>query len=109
MGVEYRDYYKILGVDRKADDKTIKSAYRKRGLDAALFARCLRAMLRIGFEVRLTVLPDGAAPEDEVTVVVTRSTARARGLDEGSKVWLSANLGAGIIPPGASEPEKVTA
>ena len=29
MTVEYRDYYKILGVDRKADDKTIKSAYRK--------------------------------------------------------------------------------
>jgi DnaJ-class molecular chaperone len=29
MAVEYRDYYKILGVDRKADDKTIKAAYRK--------------------------------------------------------------------------------
>ena len=29
MAVEYRDYYKILGVDRKADDKTIKSAYRR--------------------------------------------------------------------------------
>lgn len=29
MTVEYRDYYKILGVDRKADEKTIKSAYRK--------------------------------------------------------------------------------
>src|SRR6185295_10640251 len=29
MAVEYRDYYRILGVDRTADDKTIKSAYRK--------------------------------------------------------------------------------
>ena len=29
MAVEYRDYYAILGVDRKADDKTIKSAYRR--------------------------------------------------------------------------------
>ena len=29
MAVEYRDYYAILGVDRKADDKAIKSAYRK--------------------------------------------------------------------------------
>ena len=29
MAVEYKDYYKILGVDRKADPKTIKSAYRK--------------------------------------------------------------------------------
>src|SRR3954469_8910994 len=29
MAVEFRDYYKILGVDRKADDASIKSAYRK--------------------------------------------------------------------------------
>jgi DnaJ-class molecular chaperone len=29
MALEYKDYYKILGVDRKADEKVIKSAYRK--------------------------------------------------------------------------------
>jgi DnaJ-class molecular chaperone len=29
VAVEYRDYYKILGVGRKADAKAIKSAYRK--------------------------------------------------------------------------------
>src|SRR5438874_2282269 len=29
MAVEFKDYYRILGVDRGADDKTIKSAYRK--------------------------------------------------------------------------------
>ena len=29
MAVEYKDYYKLLGVDRKADDKAIKSAYRR--------------------------------------------------------------------------------
>jgi DnaJ-class molecular chaperone len=29
MGVEFRDYYAILGVARSADDKTIKSAYRR--------------------------------------------------------------------------------
>jgi len=29
MAVEFKDYYKILGVDRGADDKTIKSAYRR--------------------------------------------------------------------------------
>ncbi|HET9492475.1 MAG TPA: DnaJ C-terminal domain-containing protein [Methylomirabilota bacterium] len=29
MAVEFKDYYKILGVDRKADDKAIKSAYRR--------------------------------------------------------------------------------
>ena len=29
MGVEFKDYYRVLGVGRKADEKTIKSAYRK--------------------------------------------------------------------------------
>jgi DnaJ-class molecular chaperone len=29
MAVDFKDYYKILGVDRKAGDKTIKSAYRR--------------------------------------------------------------------------------
>src|SRR5260370_1265482 len=29
MAVEFKDYYRILGVDRVADEKTIKSAYRK--------------------------------------------------------------------------------
>ncbi len=29
MAVDFKDYYRILGVDRNADDKTIKSAYRR--------------------------------------------------------------------------------
>src|SRR5438105_15853515 len=29
MAVEFKDYYRNLGVDRSADDKAIKSAYRK--------------------------------------------------------------------------------
>ena len=29
MGMEYKDYYRILGVDRNADTKTIKQAYRR--------------------------------------------------------------------------------
>ncbi|WP_300933838.1 DnaJ domain-containing protein, partial [uncultured Duncaniella sp.] len=27
-----RDYYEVLGVDKKADEKTIKSAYRKKAI-----------------------------------------------------------------------------
>src|SRR5436309_3018738 len=29
MSVKFKDYYRILGVDRNADDKTLKSAYRR--------------------------------------------------------------------------------
>jgi DnaJ-class molecular chaperone len=29
MAVDFKDYYRILGVDRKADGKTLKSAYRR--------------------------------------------------------------------------------
>jgi sulfate transport system ATP-binding protein len=60
-------------------------------------------MLRVGFEVRLTVRPSAvrntgqvAAPgeDQEVSVVLTRSHARELGIDVGSKVWLAPNRGA---------------
>jgi sulfate/thiosulfate transport system ATP-binding protein len=58
-------------------------------------------MLRVGFEVRLTVRPttgrgagSSTGQEGDVTVVLTRSHARELGIDVGSKVWLSANRGA---------------
>jgi sulfate transport system ATP-binding protein len=65
-------------------------------------------LLRVGFEVRLTVRPiesahhaghDVAAPGegDDVTVVLTRSHARELGLDVGSKVWLAPNPGATVM------------
>ena len=47
-------------------------------------------MLRVGFESRLVVTVPGA----EVSVVLTRTHARALGLAEGSTVWLSAAAGA---------------
>jgi sulfate transport system ATP-binding protein len=52
-------------------------------------------MLRIGFEVRLTVLTvDG----DEVSVVLTRTHARNLGLAEGVTVWITPATGATVIP-----------
>jgi len=49
-------------------------------------------VLRVGFEVRVTVVPDpviGAAPAPEVNVVMSRAHQRSLGLEEGAKVWLS--------------------
>ena len=48
-------------------------------------------LLRIGFEVRLTVRPDHAEPgSQEVNVVMSRSHQRSIGVSEGARVWLSA-------------------
>ena len=52
-------------------------------------------MVRIGFEVRLTVL---TIEGDEVSVVVTRTHARSYGVAEGSTVWLTPAVGATVIP-----------
>jgi sulfate/thiosulfate transport system ATP-binding protein len=52
-------------------------------------------LLRIGFEVRLTVLTVGG---EEVSVVMTRTHARALGLREGSTVWLTVASGATVVP-----------
>ena len=52
-------------------------------------------LLRVGFEVRVTVLTDAG---QEVLVVLTRTHARALGLEEGSTVWLTAAAGATTVP-----------
>ena len=58
-------------------------------------------MLRVGFEVRLTVLTiDG----QDVSVTLTRTHARALGLEEGATVWLTPAAGSNTVPritPGA--------
>jgi sulfate/thiosulfate transport system ATP-binding protein len=65
-------------------------------------------MLRVGFEVRLTVRPadahgseagsvSGPGEDDDVSVALTRSHARALNLEVGSPVWLSPNLGAPTV------------
>jgi sulfate/thiosulfate transport system ATP-binding protein len=48
-------------------------------------------MLRIGFEVRLTVLTEDG---EEVTITLTRTHARSLGLEEGKTVWLTVASGA---------------
>ena len=52
-------------------------------------------VLRVGFEVRLSVLTvDG----QEVSVVLTRTHARALGIEEGTTVWLTPATGATLVP-----------
>jgi sulfate/thiosulfate transport system ATP-binding protein len=64
------------------------------GLAGAVPGRVTR-VLRIGFEVRLTVDIEGADP---VTVVLTRTHARNLELAEGVQVWLTAASGAVTVP-----------
>jgi sulfate transport system ATP-binding protein len=51
-------------------------------------------LLRVGFEVRATVLTDDG---DEVTVVLTRTHARQLGLEVGVPVWLTPASGATTV------------
>jgi len=58
-------------------------------------------LTRVGFEVRLEVGLDGAGAVDRpVLVTLTRTEARAKGLEEGSVVWVAPAPGAGTIAIG---------
>jgi sulfate transport system ATP-binding protein len=61
-------------------------------------------VLRVGFEVKLTVT---TASGDEVTVTMTRSHMRHIGVEEGSRVWLTAAAGAVTVPGGSTTPTVV--
>ena len=63
-------------------------------LAGAVEARVSR-VLRVGFEVRVTALTDDG---EVVTVVMTRTHARAIGLAEGMPVWLTPATGAITVP-----------
>jgi sulfate/thiosulfate transport system ATP-binding protein len=52
-------------------------------------------LLRVGFEVRATVLTDEG---EEVTVLLTRTHARQLGLETGARVWVTAASGALTVP-----------
>src|SRR6187455_1153425 len=54
-------------------------------------------VVRVGFEVRLTVDVDRPG-HPEVAVTVTRAHSRNLGLEEGTKVWLTPTHGAPVVP-----------
>ncbi len=67
-------------------------------------------VLRVGFEVRLSVLTiDG----QDVSITLTRTHARALGLAEGATVWLTPASGANVVPrigaTAALDPDEVPA
>jgi sulfate transport system ATP-binding protein len=65
-------------------------------------------LLRVGFEVRATVLTDDG---EEVTVVLTRTHARQLGLETGARVWVTAASGATTVPsmrPVVPDPQLAT-
>jgi sulfate/thiosulfate transport system ATP-binding protein len=64
------------------------------GIAGSVPARIIRA-LRVGFEVRLTVVLLDAAPE-EVSVTVTRAHQRSLGLQSGIDVWLAPTRGTAV-------------
>ena len=72
-------------------DIELESAPRLAGGVEGTIAR----LVRIGFEVRLTVL---TVEGEEVSVVATRTQVRAQGLVEGSTVWLTPAEGATVVP-----------
>jgi sulfate/thiosulfate transport system ATP-binding protein len=52
-------------------------------------------VLRVGFEVRLSVL---TVAGEEVSVVMTRTHARSLGIESGTTVWLTVTAGATVVP-----------
>ena len=52
-------------------------------------------VLRVGFEVRVTVLTEDG---DEVVVQLTRTHANAIGIDQDVRVWLTPATGATVVP-----------
>jgi sulfate transport system ATP-binding protein len=58
-------------------------------------------MVRVGFEVRLTVQVDRPG-HPEVAVTVTRAHSRNLAIEEGTKVWLTPTHGAPVVPAMAS-------
>jgi sulfate transport system ATP-binding protein len=63
--------------------------------DSAAAEGVVSRVLRVGFEVRLTVLTDDG---EEVSVIMTRTQARQAGLEQDVRVWVSPVPGATTAP-----------
>ena len=61
----------------------------------AVPGRILR-VVRVGFEVRLTVALTDEPDAEPVLVTVTRATQRHLGLDEAVEVWIAPTRGAAV-------------
>ena len=72
-------------------DLDVSTASGALGAVPGVVTRCLR----VGFEVRLVV---DTASDGAVDVVLTRAAARTLALQEGSRVWLTHDRGAGVLP-----------
>jgi sulfate transport system ATP-binding protein len=66
---------------------------------AAAAEGVISRVLRVGFEVRLTVLTDDG---EEVLVVMTRIQARQLGLEQDVRVWVTPAAGATTVPAAAA-------
>jgi DnaJ-class molecular chaperone len=88
MAANYKDYYKILGVDRNATDKEIKAAFR-----------------RLARKYHPDVNPGDKSAEEkfkeisEAYEVLSDKEKRAR-YDQFGQYWQQAGAGAGAPPPG---------
>ena len=72
---------------------------------ARAIAGSVSRLLRVGFEVRLTV--DVENQEEPTSVVLSRTHARALDLELGSRVWLTPAAGATVAPVVQAEPTEV--
>jgi sulfate transport system ATP-binding protein len=61
---------------------------------AAVVSGKITRWTRVGFEIRLEVSPDDVLHPNPVHVVLTRTEAKALGIQEGSQVWLRPQVGA---------------
>jgi len=85
------DVTRLNGVNLRPHDIEISTLPGLAGASAGYVTR----LLRVGFEVRATVMTEEG---DEVTVQLTRTHARAIGLDNDVKVWLTPANGATVVP-----------